>query len=187
VESLADEVTSDGRTENISVGGLLFVSGETFQVGTEVVVKLVLPSGHGVIAQGKVVHSKPGVRMGIQFLHLTDEDQKAIGNYVQEIQPYTRRSSRLAKKLTVVLRWRDGNGNPREELAETVTLSRDGGLLVSPTAFKPGENAALWWPAQKKNAQIRIVYRQLGGTENLAKLGFTFVDTENFWGIEFPY
>ena len=187
VESLAGEVTSDGRTENISVGGLLFVSRETFDIGTEVVVKLVLPSGHGVVAQGKVVHVKPRVRMGIQFVHLTNEDKKAVADYVQEILPYTRRSSRITKQLSVVLRWRDRNGIPREELAETVTLSRHGGMLLSPTAFKPGEDAFLWWSEAKKGAQIRIVFRQLGGRENLAELGFEFVDTEEFWGIEFPY
>lgn len=186
VESRASRAVAVGRTENISVGGALILSADTFAPGAEVLVRFRLPSGHPIEAPGRVAHARPGVRMGIEFIHLTEEDRKAIADYVQQVQPYTRRSSRIAKQLAVVLRWRDRDGNPREELAETVMLSRHGGLLLSPTSFKPGEDLFLWWPQAEKGAGIRIVFRQLGSAENLAQLGFEFVGVENFWGIDFP-
>ncbi|MFQ5817497.1 MAG: hypothetical protein ACE5H2_06015 [Terriglobia bacterium] len=104
----------------------------------------------------------------------------------QGVKPYRRRYGRIARRLNVILRWRDLAGNSHEEAAETVVLSRHGGLLLCRTRFKPGEEAFLWWPERQRGAQMRIVYRRIGGTEGLVEAGFEFVDIENFWGIEFP-
>ncbi len=103
-----------------------------------------------------------------------------------EVKPYRRRSGRIARRLTVVLRWKDLDGNPHEDLAETVLLSRYGGLLVCSTRFKSGEEAYLWWPEKQRGSQVRVVYRRLGGSEDLVEVGFEFLDIENFWGIDFP-
>ena len=78
------EGTSLGRTENISVGGVLIYSRETFEPKTGVIVRFTLPSSRPIKAQGVVVHSKPGVCMGIQFLQLKDDDLKAIEEFVRE-------------------------------------------------------------------------------------------------------
>lgn len=186
LESRASGATSLGRTENISVGGLLVLCRDIFQAKSEVVVRFNLPSGQHVEAIGVVAHVKPGRQMGIQFLQMKEEDRKALTEFVREIKPYTRRSVRLARRLAVVLRWQDYQGNAHEEAAETALLSRHGGLLLTQTSFKPGTDAFLWWPEQERGARVRIIYRRLGGATNLAEVGFEFVGVDNFWGIEFP-
>ncbi len=84
VESRTSGSVSLGRTENISVGGLLVHSPETFDPGTEVLARFNLPGAGAIEAEGRVVHSVPGVRMGIAFLKLDPSQQKAIEQFVQQ-------------------------------------------------------------------------------------------------------
>lgn len=78
------EGISLGRTENISAGGTLIFTRETFEPKTGVTIRFTLPSGRPIQATGVVVHSKPGVSMGIQFRWLKDDDLKAIEEFVQQ-------------------------------------------------------------------------------------------------------
>lgn len=71
-----------GRMEDLSVGGLHILSGETLDPNTKVLVRFNLPGGHPVEAQGVVVHAHRGLRMGIQFLEIEKEDRKAIEEFV---------------------------------------------------------------------------------------------------------
>lgn len=187
VQSQSGGLSTLGQTENISVSGVLVLSRETLEAGSEVAVRFNLPGGRHVDARGAVRHSQPGRQMGIEFLQLQDADRKAIEEFVQGVKPYRRRSARLPRRLNVVLRWRDREGNSHEEPGETVLLSRNGGLMVAGVRFKAGETAFLWWPEGQRGAPVRIVLQQLGGHGNLAELGFEFVDVDNLWGIEFPH
>ena len=186
VESRASGATSVGQTGDISEGGLLVLSHQVLPANTEVLVRLKLPSGHAVEARGVVMRAKPGVEMGIRFLELKDEDRKAILAFVREVKPYQRRSARLQRRFPLVLRWQDFQGNAREELVETELISKHGGMVLSPVSFKPGEDVYVWWPEKQRGARARIVFRQLGRVENLAELGLEFLDTDNFWEVEFP-
>jgi hypothetical protein len=82
VESRATGVATIGSADNVSVGGLLVIARDTFESGTEVVVRFDLPSGHAVEAQGVVVHALTGERMGIQFHALKLADVDAIEEFV---------------------------------------------------------------------------------------------------------
>lgn len=87
VETLGPGASSLGRIQDISVGGLLTVSRDTFEPNSEVTVRFNLPPvppGLSIEAQGVVAHVLPGVKMGIQFLLLKDDDRKAIDEFVQE-------------------------------------------------------------------------------------------------------
>ena len=84
VESRTSRATSLGRADNVSLGGLLVLSPDTFDAKTEVVVRFNLPSGQHIEAQGMVVHAQPGDRMGIEFIHLKVDHQKAIMQFVQQ-------------------------------------------------------------------------------------------------------
>ena len=83
VESRATGMTSVGRVDDISVGGLLVIAHDTFESGTEVVVQFDLPSGHAVEAQGVVVHVLRGERMGIQFHAMKHADVEAIHEFLR--------------------------------------------------------------------------------------------------------
>ncbi len=82
VESQTSGASSLGRTENISQGGLLVYSRETFDASTKVIVRFNLSPGHLIEAPGVVMHSLPQVSMGIKFLQLKDDDRKAIEEFV---------------------------------------------------------------------------------------------------------
>ncbi len=78
------EATSLGRTENISEGGMLVVTRDTFEPGTEVKFRFSLPGGRSIEGYGKVIHSKSKTQMGIEFGDLKQEDRKAIATFVRE-------------------------------------------------------------------------------------------------------
>lgn len=185
VESLAEGRISLGRVENISVGGMLVLTRETFEAGSEVVVRFNLPDGGHVEAAARVMHTKPGAQMGIQFLNLTEEDRRAIAGFVQEVKPYNRRSVRLVRRISLFLRWQDSEGNQREEVVETRLWSRYGGMVLAEIPLKPGTDVVLAWP-DGKEARARVVFRSQGGPDGLAEISFEFLDAGNFWGIEFP-
>ena len=104
-----------------------------------------------------------------------------------EVRPYRRRSARLARHFNLALQWQDYAGETHTEPAETVFISRHGGLLhTTARTIKPGENAFLWWPEQKRGVPVRIVFRQLGHVPDLAELAFEFDSPEDFWGMNFP-
>jgi len=76
-----------GRLQDISEGGVLIVTPETFRSQTGIVIRFHLPPyppGIFIESQGVVVRVRPGEYMGIQFLLLTDEQRKAITKFVQQ-------------------------------------------------------------------------------------------------------
>ena len=85
VESRSSGATSLGHTKNISAGGLLVESRDTFESQTNVIIRLNLPSGRAIQAEGVVVHSESGVHMGIRFMQLKDDDRDIIEDFVQQI------------------------------------------------------------------------------------------------------
>ena len=84
VESQTSGASSLGRTKNISQGGLLVYTRETFDASTKVIVRFNLSPGHLIEAPGVVMHSLPQVSMGIKFLQLKDDDRKAIEEFVRQ-------------------------------------------------------------------------------------------------------
>lgn len=87
VESRADASSSIGRTENVSEGGLLVNSRDTFSPGTEVIVRFNLPPvppGRPMECTGVVLRAECGARMAIEFRQLNDEDRQALQTYVHE-------------------------------------------------------------------------------------------------------
>ncbi len=78
------EATSLGRTENVSVGGVLVVTRETFEANTRVIVRFNVSPGHLIEAPGVVMHSLPQVSMGIKFVQLKDDDRKAIEEFIRQ-------------------------------------------------------------------------------------------------------
>lgn len=175
-----------GQTANVSQGGLLVKTGRPFDPDTEVVVQFTLPDGSRIEALGTVRHKQAVGQMGVMFVELGQDAQRAIARHVSAVRPYVRRSPRIPRRLAIVLRWRDLQGADHEEPASTLLVSRHGGLAACATRFKPGQDAFLWWPEKECGSQIRMVFRQLGRLGDLAEVGFEFKDEDNFWQMEFP-
>lgn len=176
----------EGETENISAGGILLRCQQTFKHGAQMKILFNVPAGFSIHTSCAVVHTLPESRMGLQFLDLSDGSRAELSEFIIKLQAYARRGSRIAKRLTVTLRSLKSD-DCQEELAETIMLSRYGGLLVCRSNFCEGEEAFLRWPKGKRGANARIVYRRPGGPSGLLELGFEFKDhPENFWDLEFP-
>ncbi len=105
---------------------------------------------------------------------------------MEEVKPYRRRGARIALRLTVVFRWEDPGGGFHEELAETVLLSRHGGLGLCRARLKAGEEAFVWWPERQREARVRIVFRRIGAIADLTEVAFEFEGPDDFWQISFP-
>lgn len=118
-------------------------------------------------------------RFGVQFLGLPPEAHQALDDYTRRILGYTRNGKCIAKRLTVTLR--SGLMGAKEEVAETVVLSRHGGRLVCRAHFKAGEELRLHWPEQNRGARIRVVFRRPWGPSDVVELGFRFLDADDFW------
>ncbi len=177
------DVVSFGRTGNLSEGGLLILSRDTFPPQTEVTVCFQLSPRQPVDACGRIVHALPSERMGIQFVQLREEDRTAIARFVWQNIVHSRRSPRVPRRIELVLLWRDLEGNLHEESAETKLISRYGGLLLCPSRFKAGTKAVLLWPERQQQAEVKFVYCQLGTSGELTQAGFEFVGVDNFWRI----
>jgi hypothetical protein len=175
-----------GQTANVSQGGLLVETSHPFDPDTEVVVRFTLPDGARIEALGTVRHRKAGGQTGLMFVELGQDAQRAIARHVSGVRPYVRRSPRIPRRVAIVLKWRDLQGDDHEESASTLMVSRHGGLAACATRFKPGQDGFLWWPEKNRGSQIRMVFRQLGRLGDLAEIGFEFKDSDNFWQIEFP-
>lgn len=88
IESRAPAGSSIGHSEDVSETGLLVLTRDTFESGTEVTARFNLPPvppGHAVECQGTVVRAEPGVSMAIEFTQLKDEDRQAVSAYVRQL------------------------------------------------------------------------------------------------------
>lgn len=184
VEIWADEANVVGESENISAGGMLVRCQREFERGAKMRVLFNLPAGLSIQTSCAVVHTLPQSRIGLKFLDLSYGSRSELNEFVVELLDYARRGTRVAKRLTVTLRSLR-TPDSQEELAETVVLSRHGGLLICRANFQEDEPVFLRWPGGKRGANAQIVYRRPGGPSGLFELGFELKDQENFWGLEF--
>lgn len=170
-----------GTTEDIGVGGLGARCDVPPPEQAELAVLFNLPSGACVQADAIVRYVLPN-RFGVQFTDLPQGARDALDEYTRKVLGYVRRGSRVAKRLHVTLR--SIMPDAREELAETMVLNHFGGRLVCRAPFKIGERARLYWPQKNREAEVRIVSRQICGTGDLAELGFAFIEPQNFWASD---
>ena len=185
IECLASGVITHGWSENVSMGGLFVLSGQTFEPDSRVMVRLKFPGGSRLECPGRVARAILGKHMGIQLLELKDEDRKALSDYINKAK-HPRRSARIPRQVSVVIRWTDPGGNVREEPAQTIFLSRYGCLLASQTRFKVGESLYVWWPEGQRGVHSCAVFRRLGGLGEAVEVAVEFLDHGDFWGINFP-
>jgi hypothetical protein len=87
VESHAPAGTSIGHAENVSEGGLLVLTRDTFPAETEVTVRFNLPPvppGRPVECQGVVLRAEDAASMAIEFRDVKDDDRQALEAYVRQ-------------------------------------------------------------------------------------------------------
>ena len=172
-------------SQNISMGGMLLEwQRSPLPSGTEIRVLFNLPTGHSVSSPARVMHSDNGA-MGIQFSELEEPSRMALSRFLRRVMTYTRRGVRLTRRMHVTIRGVDSPACAFE-LAETIVISRHGGLLSTRAQFFQGDQIFLWWPEGRRGTNVRVVNRRPSGTAGLTELGFEFVQDFGFWGMEFP-
>ena len=176
---------SMGLTKNISIGGLLLECCPDFRSGARLDVLFNLPAGLSIRARCSVVHQQPEARVGLRFLDLEAARREPLEEFIREITVHMRRwqHKAIVKRLYIIVMGCKP-GAAQEELAETILLSRHGGVLVCRARFKAEQKIFLWSPDRRQGAYARIVSHRLRGTSGLLELGFEFQDTHDLWGID---
>src|SRR5436305_5255178 len=173
-------------TDNVSAGGLLVECDPVLPRGTEIVLRFNLPNGFYIETTARVAHAKSGYGMGLEMLELTQEARDEISELARRIIGYTRRGARLPRQFNVMMQKSAQKGDVEGEMAQTILISRHGGLLVTRARFKADDSIYLWSPAHKKGAFATIVSRNIRGIDGLAEMGFRFNSDEDFWAEHFP-
>lgn len=173
-----------GQTENISLGGALVYCGGGFHPQQQSRLRFNLPTGVSVTATSKLVHQQTNARLGFEFVEMDAAMRAELGSFLQKLSTHTRRGARVPKRFSVALA-RDSKGEI-DQLAETVLISRWGGLMVCRGTFRMGQSFYLWWPQGKRGTDARIVMHRKGNHAGVVEVGFEFIRHDNFWGMEFP-
>ncbi len=184
VELEAPGATAYGFSENLSVGGMLVRSEFDLDPGTPVLVSFILSGAGRLQVPSRVVHCRPGVRIGIQFVTLTDEQESALAKFAQPNITKMRRSPRIPVRLFVQLSWTE-QGQAADALAETVLISQHGCLMLTKGKVDVGVSLSLLWPEGGASARARVVSRQ-DCPGDLPRVAVEFMAVDNFWGTYFP-
>ncbi|HXE74993.1 MAG TPA: PilZ domain-containing protein [Candidatus Xenobia bacterium] len=190
-----------GQGKNISVGGMLVETPDTFPIHTSVVVRFVLPKDrYRIEAAGRVVWEDEGRFMGIAFTGLTDAHEKKIAEYAAEAQEepsplipapvqgteLNRRSGRVLRRVAVILSWQDADGHPQVEATETQLLSKHGALVLVSSDLIKGQLIWVTEADSNRKSQARVVFAMASQTPGKRAVAFELLGIEDFWGIEFP-
>jgi hypothetical protein len=174
-----------GRIDSLSVGGVLASCRETFDPHTELAMLFQLPTGFRIHAFGRVAYAVPEKHFGVAFTDLDRDAQLHLEEFTQKELGYARRSSRVPHRTHLTIRSPEDAGSHVEEPADTVLVSRSGGLLVCRATYKEGQEIYLWSPERKCGARARVVFQQVWATGGLVEVGFEFLADEDFWKIDF--
>jgi PilZ domain len=174
-----------GRIDNLSVGGVLTSCRERFDLQTELAMLFQLPTGFRIYAFGRVIYVVPERHFGVAFIDLDQEARLRLEEFTQKMLGYARRSSRVPYRTHLTIRSSESDGSRHEESADSVLVSRNGGLLVCRTAYSVGQEVDLWSPEQKCCARARVVFQHVWATGGLVEVGVEFLADEDFWKIDF--
>ena len=78
VEYEGGGIRAETRISDINLSGVFIDVLSPLPVGAELKLRFTLSGGHLVSTDGAVVHSQPGIGMGVAFTNLTREDARRI-------------------------------------------------------------------------------------------------------------
>jgi hypothetical protein len=183
VELETPEFIAYGQSENVSRGGLLVRCGYTFLPQTPVLIRVALSGSERLQIPARVVHCRPGVRVGVQFDSLPQEYATLLDRIAQPALQHPRRSPRLPIRLMVQMRVE--SDSTAQVNAETVLVSRHGCLLLTEADIEPGTAVSLWWPEGERGTQARVVSQKRCAGE-LPRVALEFRDVDGLLGPGFP-
>ena len=96
-----------------------------------------------------------------------------------------RRGRRIARRLPLMLHWREPQCAWRELPAETRMLSRHGCLVTCSARIKLSDEVMVWWLEKMHYAEARVVFRAVSASDNSVEIAFEFLEGDDFWGLDF--
>jgi uncharacterized protein (TIGR02266 family) len=79
-------INAETRISDISLSGVFVDALSPAPVGAAVNLSFILPGGQRVATDGVVVHSQPGIGMGVTFTTLDEQDARLIQDMIDEHQ-----------------------------------------------------------------------------------------------------
>lgn len=161
VEIRFGNVTTVTNTLNVSAGGMLLQpQNEALPLGAEVRLLFNLPTGHSISATAKVVHLTAtgkvvhliGSAAGVEFVDLDEGSRIALSRFLQRMITYIRRGVRVTRRMHVTIR-PVVSPESASEVAETIVISRHGGLLSIRARFAVDDELFVSWPDGKRGAK----------------------------------
>ncbi len=175
-----------GEIENLSVGGALASCRQIFELNTEMAMLFqlpMLPPDCRIHAFGRVIYAVPKRSFGVAFSDLDEDARRHLEEFTRRKIGHGRRSSRVPHRthLTITSNDNSQNGEP----ADTVLISRNGGLLVCRATFQEGQEIYLWSADRQSGARARVVYQHVWTAGDLVEIGFEFLADDDFWQTDF--
>lgn len=183
VEFLYDGTVLVGKSRNLSLGGMLLETPCTLPLHAKIFLHFQLGTGVPVIAAARIVHSRPGVRVGLEFTRMDNLTRAALAQALQIKASFERRSIRIPERLMVRLLW-DEAGRFVDQCAQTILLSRHGCLLAAQAAPAPASRLVIFCPDRRIGVPARVVSREQD-EDGLFTVALEFISNVNLWGIDF--
>jgi hypothetical protein len=189
------EIGSDsrlpGRLVDLAMGGCGVLTPDPLPIGSEVKVEITRDA-ITIKPEGRVVSTEEGKGMGIEFLSLPAEDIKTLAAWLDEalgnlwLASNRRTSQRIQISVPVHVTGKTATGAQFEEMARTLSVAVNGGLLLITTPVTKGQRLVLTRPGGSDSLECAVVYAKHDRGEYL-EAGVSFVwPNPRFWGVTFP-
>lgn len=184
VEIEAGKAVQVCESVNLSAGGVLISCKKPLPSALQFTVRLNLPTGDSIHAPVAVVHHA-GRGTGLRFLDLGEESRSALAEFTHKMMSFKRRGERMSRRVLVTVSRGDRRLQASEEMAETIVISRYGGLLVCRAHFAASDSIYVYSPDRRSGAAANVISVQGTGKSGLIEVGFEFAAPDNFWGVDF--
>ncbi|MFQ5778358.1 MAG: PilZ domain-containing protein [Terriglobia bacterium] len=177
------------ETQNLSKYGALVFSFSQLPPGH--LVRLTT-TGARKAATARVLSCREAKRPGRMEIALEFVGEEDFWGIPFPVEPSTRpavdrrRSQRLPRWLGVVLSWEDELGRKRQELGDTLNVSRHGAALSSVVELPICQQLRLRAPQIQREAEAHVVWVRPGAIAGRTDMGIEFLQEADFWGIAFP-
>lgn len=173
-----------GCIHNVSLGGVLASCRESFDLHSELAMLFQIPTRFRIHVSGRIIYSVPQGRFGVAFTDLDQEAQHRLQEFTDNVLGHVRRSIRVPYRTHLLIRSSE-TALASEEPADTVLVSKNGGLLVCRAIYQEGQQIYLWSPERQCGISARVVFQQVWADGRLVEVGFEFLRDEDFWKMDF--
>jgi hypothetical protein len=96
-----------------------------------------------------------------------------------------RRGRRIARRIPLMIHWREPQGQWREIPAETRTLSRHGCRVACSARIKKHDEVMVWWLEKNRYAPAHVVFQVVSAGDDAVEIALEFLGSDDFWEIDF--